>query len=191
LQAVAPVLCSFNLNHDLTTDLMAAARAEARRKAILARGNDRLAKLTTSARGEDHPVYIHQGISQPQCRVMILTPSRPPSSDCKRRYLHATTILFINIPLAVPDTVLLRRVGIWERRYTTARPIRLVRRTTKSVLTSFDGRCRSCYARDRADVWDTKSRSTSAPPNARLWARHDRPTSRPHGPILSTRSTGH
>jgi len=31
----------------------AAERAEARRKAILARGNDRLAKLTTSARGED------------------------------------------------------------------------------------------------------------------------------------------
>lgn len=40
---------------------MAAARAEARRKAILARGNDRLAKLTTSARGEDSPVYNHEG----------------------------------------------------------------------------------------------------------------------------------
>jgi len=38
---------------------MAAARAEARRKAILARGRDRLAKLTTSARGEDHPAYSH------------------------------------------------------------------------------------------------------------------------------------
>ncbi|KAF9007933.1 hypothetical protein BDQ17DRAFT_179026 [Cyathus striatus] len=36
----------------------AAARAEARRKAILARGNDRLAKLTISARGED-PAYVH------------------------------------------------------------------------------------------------------------------------------------
>lgn len=35
----------------------AAAKAEARRKAILNRGADRLAKLTTSARGEDSPVY--------------------------------------------------------------------------------------------------------------------------------------
>jgi len=35
----------------------ASARAEARRKAILSRGSDRLAKLTTSARGEDSPVY--------------------------------------------------------------------------------------------------------------------------------------
>ncbi|KIJ58723.1 hypothetical protein HYDPIDRAFT_32194 [Hydnomerulius pinastri MD-312] len=33
------------------------ARAEARRKAILGRGGDRLAKLTTSARGEDAPAY--------------------------------------------------------------------------------------------------------------------------------------
>ncbi|KAH8101549.1 hypothetical protein BXZ70DRAFT_933823 [Cristinia sonorae] len=37
----------------------AAARAEARRKAILSRGTDRLAKLTTSARGEDAPAYMH------------------------------------------------------------------------------------------------------------------------------------
>ncbi|KIY52937.1 hypothetical protein FISHEDRAFT_34225 [Fistulina hepatica ATCC 64428] len=37
----------------------AAARAEARRKAILSRGTDRLAKLTTSARGEDAPAYVH------------------------------------------------------------------------------------------------------------------------------------
>jgi len=40
---------------------MAAARAEARRKAILSRGTDRLAKLTTSARGEDAPAYMHDG----------------------------------------------------------------------------------------------------------------------------------
>jgi GET complex subunit GET2 len=33
-------------------------RAEARRRAILARGGDRLAKLTTSARGEDAPAYM-------------------------------------------------------------------------------------------------------------------------------------
>ncbi|KAH7884101.1 hypothetical protein F5I97DRAFT_1969331 [Phlebopus sp. FC_14] len=38
-----------------------AARAEARRKAILSRGGDRLAKLTTSARGEDAPAYLHGG----------------------------------------------------------------------------------------------------------------------------------
>lgn len=37
----------------------AAARAEARRKAILSRGSDRLAKLTTSARGENAPAYMH------------------------------------------------------------------------------------------------------------------------------------
>ncbi|EIM91991.1 uncharacterized protein STEHIDRAFT_126882 [Stereum hirsutum FP-91666 SS1] len=37
----------------------AAARAEARRKAILSRGSDRLSKLTTSARGEDAPAYAH------------------------------------------------------------------------------------------------------------------------------------
>lgn len=35
-----------------------AARAEARRKAILSRGSDRLAKLTTSGRGKDAPAYI-------------------------------------------------------------------------------------------------------------------------------------
>ncbi|THH14054.1 hypothetical protein EW146_g6237 [Bondarzewia mesenterica] len=37
----------------------AAARAEARRKAILNRGADRLTKLTTSARGEDAPAFVH------------------------------------------------------------------------------------------------------------------------------------
>lgn len=39
----------------------AAERAAARRKAILNRGNDRLAKLTTSARGED-ATYLRDGI---------------------------------------------------------------------------------------------------------------------------------
>ncbi|PPQ78812.1 hypothetical protein CVT25_010681 [Psilocybe cyanescens] len=38
------------------------ARA-ARKKAILSRGSDRLAKLTTSARGEDAPAYLHDGQS--------------------------------------------------------------------------------------------------------------------------------
>lgn len=41
--------------------MSAAARAEARRKAILSRGSDRLAKLTTSARGENAPAYMHDG----------------------------------------------------------------------------------------------------------------------------------
>ncbi|KAF9261917.1 hypothetical protein L218DRAFT_960874 [Marasmius fiardii PR-910] len=40
--------------------MSAAAKAEARRKAILARGSDRLAKLTTSARGEDAPYMRHE-----------------------------------------------------------------------------------------------------------------------------------
>lgn len=39
----------------------AAAKAEARRKAILSRGSDRLSKLTSSARGEDNPVYMNNG----------------------------------------------------------------------------------------------------------------------------------
>lgn len=42
--------------------MSATARAEARRKAILSRGNDRLSKLTTSARGEDGPAYMKAGV---------------------------------------------------------------------------------------------------------------------------------
>jgi len=34
-------------------------RSEARRKALLSRGNDRLKKLTSSARGEDAPQFLH------------------------------------------------------------------------------------------------------------------------------------
>jgi hypothetical protein len=41
--------------------MSAASRAEARRQAILSRGSDRLAKLTTSARGENAPAYMHDG----------------------------------------------------------------------------------------------------------------------------------
>ena len=41
--------------------MSAAARAEARKQAIRNRGADRLAKLTTSARGEDAPAYLHDG----------------------------------------------------------------------------------------------------------------------------------
>ncbi|KAI0005294.1 hypothetical protein BJV74DRAFT_762210 [Russula compacta] len=39
--------------------MSAAAKAEARRKAILSRGTDRLSKLTTSARGDDAPQFVH------------------------------------------------------------------------------------------------------------------------------------
>lgn len=53
-----------------TTMSSAAARAEARRKAILSRGSDRLSKLTTSARGEDAPAYAHDGAP-----FILLTPS--------------------------------------------------------------------------------------------------------------------
>jgi hypothetical protein len=49
-----------------THSMAAAARAEARRKAILSRGTDRLAKLTTSARGEDAPAYRHDGLPSTQ-----------------------------------------------------------------------------------------------------------------------------
>ncbi|RPD70841.1 hypothetical protein L226DRAFT_562663 [Lentinus tigrinus ALCF2SS1-7] len=43
----------------------AKARAEARRKAILARGGDRLARITTSARGEEGASYMHDAPSLP------------------------------------------------------------------------------------------------------------------------------
>ena len=51
-----------NRNPNATTPSMSSpsARAEARRKAILARGSDRLSKLTSSARGDD-PVYAQNG----------------------------------------------------------------------------------------------------------------------------------
>lgn len=39
----------------------AAERTEARRRAILSRGSDRLNKLTSSARGEGHPAYVNNG----------------------------------------------------------------------------------------------------------------------------------
>ena len=41
--------------------MSAAARAEARRKAILSRGTDRLSKLTTTARGDDAPQFAQSG----------------------------------------------------------------------------------------------------------------------------------
>lgn len=44
-----------------STTMSAAARAEARRKAILSRGSDRLAKLTSSARGDDAAAFAPDG----------------------------------------------------------------------------------------------------------------------------------
>ncbi|PIL30776.1 hypothetical protein GSI_06944 [Ganoderma sinense ZZ0214-1] len=41
----------------------AKARAEARRKAILARGSDRLSRITTSGRGEDGAAYMKDGLT--------------------------------------------------------------------------------------------------------------------------------
>ena len=52
-----PLSVSLSLFDDRNTKMSAADRAKARREAILKRGQDRLAKLTTSARGEDHPAY--------------------------------------------------------------------------------------------------------------------------------------
>ncbi|KAJ7020277.1 hypothetical protein C8F04DRAFT_1275331 [Mycena alexandri] len=55
--------------------MSAAARAEARRKAILSRGTDRLAKLTTSGRGEDNLAYVRELTPDPPL------PSFPPSGS--------------------------------------------------------------------------------------------------------------
>jgi hypothetical protein len=49
--------------------MSAAAKAEARRKAILSRGSDRLSKLTTSARGDDAPQFVHTG--KPQATLAL------------------------------------------------------------------------------------------------------------------------
>ena len=47
----------------ITVSIMAAARAAARRQAILSSRGDRLAKLTSSARGDDPGgVYAHDGL---------------------------------------------------------------------------------------------------------------------------------
>jgi len=56
--------------------MSAASRAEARRKAILSRGTDRLAKLTTSARGEDAPAYMHDGIHPNRRNASIASNAR-------------------------------------------------------------------------------------------------------------------
>ena len=59
------------------------ARAEARRKAILSRGGDRLAKLTTSARGEDAPAYFQDG--ELRRLGLVLDHSRRRRWTCERK----------------------------------------------------------------------------------------------------------
>ncbi|KAH0838777.1 hypothetical protein J3R83DRAFT_7153 [Lanmaoa asiatica] len=65
-----------------------AARAEARRRAILSRGGDRLAKLTTSARGEDAPAYLHdvppRGSAAFVGEETSMPPPPPPPKDTPR-----------------------------------------------------------------------------------------------------------
>ncbi|KAH8990095.1 hypothetical protein EDB92DRAFT_1816936 [Lactarius akahatsu] len=51
--------------------MSAAAKAEARRRAILSRGTDRLSKLTSSARGDDAPQFVYPETATP--------PSPPPA----------------------------------------------------------------------------------------------------------------
>ena len=53
--------------------MSAAAKAEARRKAILSRGSDRLSKLTSSARGDDAPQFVQAG--EPEA-PLALPPTR-------------------------------------------------------------------------------------------------------------------
>ncbi|KAG1746882.1 hypothetical protein EDB19DRAFT_1905710 [Suillus lakei] len=59
--------------------MSATARAEARRKAILSRGNDRLSKLTTTARGEDAPAYLNADIPPRAAAASFVgeAPSKP------------------------------------------------------------------------------------------------------------------
>jgi len=69
--------------------MSATARAEARRKAILSRGNDRLSKLTTSARGEDAPAYMKadippRGASASLRNFVGEESSMPPPPDMPR-----------------------------------------------------------------------------------------------------------
>ena len=56
------VFCLNTLSNPPSSKMAAAARAEARRKAILAKGTDRLAQLSTVARGEDGGApHLHDG----------------------------------------------------------------------------------------------------------------------------------
>ncbi|KAG6874132.1 hypothetical protein C0995_005548 [Termitomyces sp. Mi166 len=86
--------------------MSASARAEARRKAILSRGTDRLARLTTSARGDD-PAYMHPETSTIRKtssnflgeETTMLTPPNPPSPPPHRQ----TESEPVNFTGTVPD----------------------------------------------------------------------------------------
>ncbi|KAF4566493.1 hypothetical protein EYR36_011924 [Pleurotus pulmonarius] len=64
--------------------MSAAARAEARRKAILSRGGDRLAKLTTSARGEDGSSYLNTDAPASNSRAFVGDESIMPSPPARK-----------------------------------------------------------------------------------------------------------
>ena len=64
----------------------AKARAEARRKAILARGGDRLARITTSARGEDGASYMRDRTS----RTPFCSPHTPHAASQPHPYQAAS-----------------------------------------------------------------------------------------------------
>lgn len=124
-----------------TTSVMASptARAEARRKAILARGGARLAKLTTSARGEDAPAYLNDGERHRQCP---LSTDSCRSHRCTRkrerriprgRDSHATT--------TAPAKGHAETVTITPRLCCSARSLGLVRRTTAPVHAGTHEQC--------------------------------------------------
>ncbi|KAJ8517258.1 hypothetical protein ONZ45_g5531 [Pleurotus djamor] len=77
--------------------MSAAARAEARRKAILSRGGDRLAKLTTSARGEDGSTYLNTDAPAPKLSTFVgeesnmpTPPARPSASPSPQPSRHVS-----------------------------------------------------------------------------------------------------
>lgn len=87
---------TFFYSFDQPTMSSPAARAEARRKAILGRGGDRLAKLTTSARGEDAPAYTGSAGDVPPPPPPKDTPRPSPSpepsvwsEDQQRQFMQA------------------------------------------------------------------------------------------------------
>jgi GET complex subunit GET2 len=59
----------------------AAARAEARRKAILSRGSDRLSKLTSSARGGEDTSHLTSGASRLTLRTIFLIDDDFPGTE--------------------------------------------------------------------------------------------------------------
>lgn len=80
---------TFSLYNTTTTSTMssAAARADARKKAILGRGSDRLARLASSARGEEAARYLQSGQSgRPQHRG----PSTDPLPESTTTTTNAT-----------------------------------------------------------------------------------------------------